>query len=122
MRCVEIRESLPAYVGEAEPNLWERRHLARCPECSGELARYESLVAAMGALEARTAAPPAGLVRELRSIPARRFVRRRAALRARGMSGHLVRNRGAYLGGAVAIAGTAVATLWSVRSRRLAAA
>ncbi len=122
MHCNEIRESIPAYVGEVVPTLRERRHLARCPECSNELTRYESLVAALGALEARTASPPAGLVRELQSIPARRSVRRRATLRARGMGGHLARNRGAYVGGAVAVAGTAATTLWRVRSRRLAAA
>jgi anti-sigma factor RsiW len=106
----EIRESLPAYVKSGDVSLAVKRHLSRCTECSAELARYQSLANALGALETTPLEPPPELAVALKEIP--RSQTRVALLRA-----HMARNRSAYIGGAaVAVAGAAGAVLW--RSRR----
>jgi hypothetical protein len=110
MGCQKVR----ARLAEREIPLTrrERRHLARCPGCRAELARYESLDDGLRALETMTAVPPAGLEQELAAIPAR-YGRRR-------VRGHLARNRTTYAGGLAVAA--AAAAYWRTRSRRLAAA
>jgi anti-sigma factor RsiW len=110
MRCRTVRERL--VERETPLTRRERRHLARCPGCRAELARYDSLDEGRQALETMTAVPPAGLEQELMAIPAR-YGRRR-------VRGHLVRNRTTYAGGLAVAA--AAAAYWRTRSRRLAAA
>jgi hypothetical protein len=110
MRCRRVRERLVEL--EVPLSGRERRHLARCPGCRAELARYDSLDEGLGALETMTAVPPAGLEQELMAIPAR--------YRRRRVRGHLARNRGTYAGGLAVAA--AAAAYWRSRSRRLAAA
>ncbi len=116
MKCAEIREILPAQVRDGEDSLAVRRHLARCPECKAELARYDDLLEGLGALAARAVEPPAGLLDALVAIPLQET-------RLASVKGHVVRHRNRYLGGAaVAAVGVAGAVLWHTRSRRLAAA
>jgi hypothetical protein len=110
MGCRKVRARL--VEGALPLTRRERRHLARCPGCRSELARYESLDEGLQALETMTAVPPAGLEQELTAIPAR-YGRRR-------VRGHLARNRTTYAGGLAAAA--AAAAYWRTRSRRLAAA
>jgi anti-sigma factor RsiW len=110
MKCEEIRESLPAYVKGGEASLGVKRHLSRCRECSAELARYQSLSNALGALETTPLQPPPDLARVLKAIPHEQS-------RVDMVRAHMARNRSVYLGGAaVAVAGAAGAVLW--RSRR----
>ena len=116
MSCIEIRAQLPAYAERGDAPLAVRRHVARCPDCSAELARYEELRDALGGLATRVVEPPPGLARSLAAIPERD--RRLDHVRT-----HVVRNRKAYAGGVVvALAGAGATALWRARSRRLAAA
>jgi predicted anti-sigma-YlaC factor YlaD len=110
MRCEEVREILPAYIRDGEPALAVRRHLARCPDCRTELAQYDSMLDTMGDLQTTVAEPPRGLKAALVAIPTQ-------PSRVETVRGHVVRNRNAYLGGAVALAGVAGAALWRTRRR-----
>jgi anti-sigma factor RsiW len=107
---------LPAVVGEGD-SLSVRRHLARCPECRAELARYESLGAGYSALTEVTSEPPPGLLKALQAIP-------ESGGRLADVRTHVARNRKAYAGGVAAVvgAGLAGAALWRSRSRRYATA
>ncbi len=115
MRCEEIRELLPAYEAEQQPSLAVRRHLASCGDCRAELTAYKELGTGLRDLRAVTVDVPPALASSLASIPARAGV-------VDNVRVHVARNRVAYVGGAVAVAGALGATLWRVRSRRLAAA
>ena len=116
MTCAEVREMLPAYARDEEPSLSVRRHLARCPDCPGEIERYRMLMSALEGLESRGLEPSAGLLETLVRIPI-------DAGRIDALRIHVARNRRAYAGGAVvAIAGAAGAALWQARRHRLAAA
>ena len=114
MRCEEIREILPAYI-RGEPSLAVRRHLARCSECRTELAQYDTVLDTLTDLQSSVVEPPRGLKQGLLAIPTQ-------SSRVETVRGHVVRNRNAYLGGAVALAGVAGAALWRTRSRRVATA
>lgn len=116
MRCAEVQEMLPAVVGEQD-SLSVRRHLARCPDCRAELARYESLRSGYAGLTALTSDPPPGLLRSLQAIPS-------GGRRLTDVRTHVARNQRAYAGGAAAVlgAGVAGAVLWRSRSRRFATA
>lgn len=122
MNCSEIRALLPAYARDQQPTLAVRRHLAGCPACRAELARYKELEAGLHELRTSVIEVPPDLTAKIVQIPRDQgplaLVRRRAS----GARTHVVRNRAAYVGGAVAVAGALGATLWRVRSRRLAAA
>lgn len=115
MRCEEIRELLPAYEPEQQPSLAVRRHLASCPDCRAEVETYKELAAGLRDLRHATVEVPASLSRSLEVIPGEAGVVDNVRI-------HVARNRAAYVGGAVALAGAVGATLWRVRSRRLAAA
>lgn len=115
MRCEEIRELLPAYEPEHQPTLAVRRHLASCPECRAEVESYKELAAGLRELRHVTSEVPASLTSALEAIPGKTGV-------VGNVRTHVARNRAAYVGGAVALAGAVGATLWRVRSRRLAAA
>ena len=115
MRCEEIRELLPAYEPEQQPSLAVRRHLAACPDCRAEQAFYKDLATGLHHLRAATTDVPPELTRSLVAIPTQTG-------RVDQVRTHVARNRAAYVGGAVAVAGALGATLWRVRSRRLATA
>jgi hypothetical protein len=117
LSCAEIREMLPAFVGNGEETLALRRHMARCEDCRMELRQYEELEGALGSLATATAEPPADLLPSLVAVP------QRAAGPTTAVRDHMLRNRKAYAGGlAVALAGAAGAALWHSRSRRVATA
>jgi predicted anti-sigma-YlaC factor YlaD len=121
VRCAEIRELLPAYASDQQPTLAVRRHLATCSDCRAELARYRELVGSLPDLTTSVADVPPDLTRALISIPQEQNVLTRVRDRATTARDHVARNRAAYVGGAVAVAGALGATLWRSR-RRLAAA
>ena len=122
MRCEEIRELLPAYEREQRPSLAVRRHLAACADCRAELAVYEDLATGLHVLRRGTFEVPPDLTRALVAIPARRDLVADVRGRVGNVRTHVARNRAAYVGGAVAVAGALGATLWRVRSRRVATA
>jgi anti-sigma factor RsiW len=106
---------LPALV-DGSDSLELRRHLAGCPECKAESARYEALLGSMSALKDITEEPPAALLQALQSIPT-------SGGRLTGVRTHVSRNRKAYAGTAAVLAtGVAGALVWRTRSRRPAAA
>ena len=121
--CSEIREALPAYARDGFSSLSMRRHLARCSDCRAELSRYERLLGSLEELHSRPLEPPVGLVNSLARIPQEANLSETLLWRAGAMTGHLARNRLAYIGGAgVALAGAVGAALWRTRSRRLVTA
>jgi hypothetical protein len=123
VKCAEARESLAAYVGAPEANLALHRHLAECAQCSAEHVRYRRLLDSLAELGSRPLAPPADLFDALLAVPGEAALGRILRRRVDVMTGHVVRYRGAYLGGAgVALAGAAGATMWRLRSRRVATA
>ena len=122
MRCEEIRELLPAYEREQQPSLAVRRHLASCADCRTELAFYKDLATGLHDLRRATFDVPPQLTRALVEIPARRDLVGNVRSHVANVRTHVTRNRAAYVGGAVAVAGALGATLWRVRSRRPATA
>lgn len=104
MRCVEVRQELPAYVRDGSPSLTMRRHLMECPECREELARYESLLGSLSELRSVSAEVPRRLTEVLVAIPESATVGAAVRDRAETAWGHVSRNRAAYLGGAAALA------------------
>lgn len=117
-----MRELLPAYAGEQQPSLAVRRHLASCADCRAELAQYRELEAGLGHLTAAVVEVPPELTQKLMAIPSESGVLAQVRERATTAREHVARNRAAYVGGAVAVAGALGATLWRVRSRRPVAA
>ena len=115
MRCEEIRELLAAYEPEQQPSLAIRRHLASCPGCRAEVEAYQDLATGLRDMRHSTVEVPPALTSVLEAIPSEVGVVDKART-------HVARNRAAYVGGAVALAGALGATVWRVRSRRLAAA
>ena len=115
MNCDEIRELLPAYGRDQQPSLAVRRHLASCRSCREDLVAYKDLVSSLHSLRFETTEVPAQLTRALIAVPSSENVLGNVRI-------HVSRNRVAYVGGAVAVAGALGATLWRARSRRLAAA
>jgi anti-sigma factor RsiW len=111
MRCEEAREMLPAHVGDPQDSLAVRRHLAGCDACRAEAERYLTLRRAMTGLGTQVIEPPVGLLASLQEIPTR-------GGRVQSARTHVARNKKAYVGGAVLVAGAAGAALW--RSRRAA--
>ena len=116
MRCAEVQEMIPAYVGGSEASLSYRRHIGRCPDCSRELARYDDLIGELADMRMAQIEPPPGLRRSLIGIPS--MPGRRASVAA-----HVARNRRVYAGGvALALVGVAGTAAWRNRSRRVATA
>lgn len=122
MKCAEIRELLPAYEREQQPSLAVRRHLASCADCRAELARFKELAGSLQEMKASVVEVPPALSRVLVDIPANQGVLAQVRGHASNARTHVARNRAAYVGGAVAVAGAVGATLWRARSRRLIAA
>ena len=122
MRCAEARQELPAYVRDGSTSLSMRRHLLSCPDCRSELARYEDLIGSLAALRGELEEPPANLVAQLVAIPETAGLGHAVKNRAGGVVDHVLRNRGAYAGGAAVALGVAGAALLRSRSRRVAAA
>ncbi|MEA2459963.1 MAG: hypothetical protein QOH90_140 [Actinomycetota bacterium] len=106
---------LPATAGD--DSLTVRRHLARCPECRAEAARYESLQRSYAELRSVGAEPPVGLLATLQAIPEN-------GSRLQNVRTHVARNRKAYAGGVAAVmaTGLAGAVVWRSRARRVATA
>jgi hypothetical protein len=121
MNCPEVREGLPAYVREGHAGRRLRAHLDDCADCGTELERYEMLLDSLAGLRSAVAEPPPRLLASLVDIPHNAGLRDLVGWRSAAVRAHVRRNRGAYLGGAVAI-GAAGAALWRTRARRLAAA
>lgn len=111
MTCSEIRAMLPAYVRDEKALLTVRRHLADCPGCSEELARYEQLLETLGALESMTVQSPPLSAAALAGAPFE-------ASRPARVRNHLEHNRRVYLSGlAMGGASAAGAAVWLLRSR-----
>jgi anti-sigma factor RsiW len=85
-------------------------HLATCPECAADLARYRELMTAMSSLRDEVLEPPAGFSDRLALQLARRDLRVRAGLRrlAHDRRTHVA---AASVGGALLAAG-AIGLLW----------
>ena len=122
MKCAEIRELLPAYAREQQPSLAVRRHLAGCSACRTELARYKELETGLAEMRVSVVEVPPALSAKLVAVPAGQGVVELFRDRATSARTHVARNRAAYVGGAVAVAGALGATLWRARARRPAAA
>lgn len=122
MRCTEIRQLLPACEREQQPSLAVRRHLAGCPECRAELDHYKELAGALREMRASVVEVPPQLSSVLMQIPVSRGVLAVVRGHASNARTHVARNRVAYVGGAVAVAGALGATLWRTRTRRAVAA
>ena len=113
--CEDVRATLPELVEEPGMSLAVRRHLSRCPECSGELETYRSLRKATAELALATATPPPGLVESLIAIPA-------DGTRLEDLKAHVSRHRREYAAGAAVAVGAVGAALWRSRRRGLATA
>jgi anti-sigma factor RsiW len=116
VKCAEVQELLPAYVDDRDATLAVRRHLSRCPECSGELDRYGEMLGSLSMMRTTISQPPPGLRASLVAIPD-------GDKRVEKVVTHIARNRRAYAGGlAVAVMGAAGAALWHSRRMRPVAA
>ncbi|MBA2427977.1 MAG: zf-HC2 domain-containing protein [Actinobacteria bacterium] len=116
MDCLEIQAMLPAYVKDETSPLVVRRHLADCPDCSEELARYTRLLDVLGALQWATVQSPPVAAAALAAAPFEASPSKKLRI-------HVAHNRAAYLSGlAVSGASAAGAAVWLLRNRRMAAA
>ncbi|MDQ4142376.1 MAG: hypothetical protein M3198_01305 [Actinomycetota bacterium] len=122
MKCAEIRELLPAYDREQQPGLAVRRHLASCTDCRAELAQLKELAAGLHEMRTSVVEVPPSLTASLMEIPQDQGVLATVRSHVSTARTHVARNRAAYVGGAVAVAGALGATLWRARGRRLLAA
>ena len=95
-------------------------HLATCPECAGDLARYREVVAAVGSLRDHLEDPPAGMVQRITARVVEPESRIAGRLR-RVATDRRVHVAAASFGGAVLGAG-AIAILWRRAARRAAVA
>ena len=115
MRCAEIRELLPALEDDTDTGLTVRRHLSSCAACRAELVMYQQMAEGLRHLRSSVTDVPPELSRALIAIPTDQGAV--ASLRT-----HVSRNRRAYVGGAALAAGALGATLWKLRTRRVATA
>ena len=96
-------------------------HLATCPECSGELARYRELIGALGSLRDDLETAPSGLPERIVATVLSPRARLRAAA-TRVAHDRRVHVAAASLGGAL-LGGAAIALLWwRIATRRGVAA
>jgi len=90
-------------------------HLATCPECAGELARYREVMAAVGSLRGEVEEPPAGFSAR---VVAHVLAEPRWVGRARRLAyDRRIHVAAASLGGALVGAG-AIGLLWWRAARR----
>ena len=116
MKCAEIREVLPAYESDSQASLAVRRHLAFCSDCKREMARYRELRSNLEGLKANSGEVPRELTQALFAIPSNQNL-------VGSLRTHVARNRRAYVGGVAALtAGAVGATVWRLKSRRVATA
>ena len=115
MKCAEIREVLPAYESDSQATLAVRRHLAFCSDCKREVARYRELQANLEGMRASSVEVPRELTQALLAIPSNQNL-------VGSMRKHVARNRRAYVGGVALAAGALGATIWRLKSRRVATA
>lgn len=115
MRCEDVR---PVLAELAEGGLREagdiERHLAGCPTCSADLARYRAVVLGLNALRGVLTDPPEGFLgRVLAEIPESQW---RAYLH-RVVADDRLQHAVLSLGGAV-VGATAIGLLWWRAARR----
>jgi anti-sigma factor RsiW len=91
-------------------------HLATCPDCATDLARYRELMASMSSLRGEVLEPPAGFADRTMLRLARRDLRLRAELR-RLTHDRRARVAAVSVGGALLGAG-AIGLLWWRAGRR----
>ena len=115
MKCAEIREVLPSYEPNSQTTLAVRRHLATCSDCKREVARYRELRSGLQGLRASSVEVPREFTQALFAIPSNKNL-------VGSVRTHVARNRRAYVGGAALAAGALGATIWRLKSRRVATA
>lgn len=91
-------------------------HLATCPECSGELARYRELMGALASLRDDVEIAPVGMPERIVASVLSPRARIRAAA-ARAAQDRRVHVAAASLGGAL-VGGAAIALVWWRIARR----
>src|SRR5688572_19731406 len=94
-------------------------HLATCPECAGELARYREVMTAVGSLRDEVEPAPAGLSSRVVLAVMDPATRLRAGVH-RAIHDSRVQVAAASLGGALVGAG-AIALIWWRAARRIVA-
>lgn len=85
--CRETQAQLPAMLAGELHGLGERavrKHVERCSECADAMARQASVHAGLQALRGSTVAPPEGLLDDLLAVTAKKGLRGKAAVPARG--------------------------------------
>ena len=85
--CRETQAQLPAMLAGELHGLGERavrKHVERCTECADAMARQASVHAGLQALRGSTVAPPEGLLDDLLAVTAKKGLRGKAAVPARG--------------------------------------
>ena len=85
--CRETQSQLPAMLAGELHGLGERavrKHVERCSECADAMARQASVHAGLQALRGSTVAPPEGLLDDLLAVTAKKGLRGKAAVPARG--------------------------------------
>lgn len=85
--CRETQAQLPSMIAGELHGLGERavrKHVERCTECADAMARQVSVHAGLQALRGSTVAPPEGLLDDLLAVTAKKGLRGKAAVPARG--------------------------------------
>lgn len=85
--CRETQAQLPAMIAGELHGLGERavrKHVERCTECADAMARQANVHAGLQALRGSTVAPPEGLLDDLLAVTAKKGLRGKAAVPARG--------------------------------------
>ena len=85
--CRETQAQLPALLAGELHGLGERavrKHVDRCPDCCDALARQTEVHAGLAALRTSSVAPPEGLLDDLLAVTAKKGLRGKAAVPARG--------------------------------------
>ena len=91
-------------------------HLATCPECARDLARYREVAAAVGSLRDHLEEPPAGMVQRITAGVVEPEARLSGRLRRVAVD-RRVHVAAASFGGALLGAG-AIAIIWRRKTRR----
>src|SRR6266542_2768123 len=118
MTCEQVRPLLPE-LAEGGPRTAGpvEVHLASCPACSRELARYRSLILGLGGLRESDLEPPEALLaRLLVELPAQLGLGRHGFVR-RASSQERLQHGALFLGGAV-VGVNVVGLLWWRAARR----
>ena len=112
MKCLEMKEILPAYARDAERSLEAKRHLSRCEDCRAELRHYETMLWGLTEMRAQPVDDiPTGLFASLVEIPNQEST-------IDVMKAHVARNRKVYAGAAAAVVGVAGAAVGAAVLKR----